>query len=207
MKILIFLLIYSYSLLAQENTEIKKYAIEVAGIKVGQVTATRQQMSGDVVNYLIKSDVKINLLVYIVKINYEVKSQFNKNGLVFSEATANSNKGNFFTSTLLRNGQYKVNSKQEKKEFEKNINSPIAWSSSRMFFEQPDNNQKFYAEYYALFNQAKKNNDGTFTAELENNVDKYIYNNSVLVKVIKKNPIKNIELRLISDKVQIVAGN
>jgi len=168
--------------------------------------ATKHQVSKDVVNYRVKSDVKINLLVFTLKVKYEVKSQFDKNGLVFSEAIVNSNKGDFFTTTTFKNGHYEVKSKQEKKEFEKVLNSDITWTSSRLFFDEPTHNQKFYAEYYALFNNVKKNKDGTFTCQIENNIDKYVYENSKLVKVIKKNPLKNIELRLISEKVQADIG-
>jgi hypothetical protein len=97
-------------------------------------------------------------------------------------------------------------SEDEKKEFEKTINSDINWTSSRLFFDEPTNNQKFYAEFYALFNNVKKNKDGTFTCQIENNIDKYVYENKKLVRVIKKNPIKNIELRFISEKVITDSG-
>ncbi|MCP9764570.1 DUF6134 family protein [Lacihabitans soyangensis] len=199
-------LIISSSVYCQNTTEIKKYAIEVAGIKVGEMHATKQSLGKGLVKYHVKSDVKVNLLVYTLKIKYEVISQFDKNGLVYSEAKVNSNKGDFFTTTLLKNGIYEVKSKQEKKEFEKTISSDITWSSSRLFFDEPTNNQKFYAEYYALFNNVKKNKDGTFTCQIENNIDKYVYENQKLVRVIKKNPIKNIELRFITEKVTTSSG-
>ena len=99
-----------------------------------------------------------------------------------------------------------MKSKQEKKEFEKMLTSYITWTSSRLFFDEPSHNQKFYAEYYALFNNVKKNKDGTFTCQIENNIDKYVYESGKLIKVIKKNPIKNIELRLISEKMQADIG-
>jgi hypothetical protein len=204
--IFILYLFFYLSAFSQETVETKKYAIEVAGIKVGEMHTTKHQISKEVVNYKVKSDVKINLLVFTLKVKYEVKSQFDKNGLVFSEAKVNSNKGDFFTTTTFKNGHYEVKSKQEKKEFEKVLNSDITWTSSRLFFDEPTHNQKFYAEYYALFNNVKKNKDGTFTCQIENNIDKYVYENNKLVKVIKKNPIKNIELRLISEKVQADIG-
>jgi hypothetical protein len=197
--IFIFFLLFRFSALSQESFETKKYAIEVAGIKVGEMQAIKHQLSKDLVNYRITSNVKINLLVFILKIKYDVVSRFDKNGLVFSEATAISNKGNFFTNTYLKNGNYEVKSKQENNEFEKIVSFPINWSSSKLFFEEPTHNQKFYAEYYALFSQVKKNKDGTYTCEIEKNNDRYVYENRTLVKVIKKNPIKNIELRLISE--------
>lgn len=191
---------------SQEKLETKKYAIEVAGIKVGEMHATKRTLCKGVVKYHVKSDVKVNFLVYTLKIKYEVISHFDKNGLVYSEAKVNSNKGDFFTTTALKNGAYEVKSKQEKKEFEKTISSDITWTSSRLFFDEPTNNQKFYAEYYALFNNVKKNKDGTFTCQIENNIDKYVYENQKLVRVIKKNPIKNIELRFISEKVTTNSG-
>jgi hypothetical protein len=204
--IFIIYLFFNLPAFSQETVETKKYAIEVAGIKVGEIHASKHQMSKDVVNYRVKSDVKINLLVFTLKIKYEVNSQFDKDGLVFSEAKVNSNKGDFFTTTTFKNGDYEVKSKQEKKEFEKVLNSDITWTSSRLFFDEPTHNQKFYAEYYALFNNVKKNKDGTFTCQIENNMDKYVYENQKLVRVIKKNPIKNIELRFISEKLTTNSG-
>jgi hypothetical protein len=203
---LFFALIISCSVLGQHTTEIKKYAIKVAGIKVGEMHATKQTLGKDVVKYHVKSDFKVNLLVYTLKVKYEVSSQFDKNGLVYSEAKVNSNRGDYFTTTILKNGIYEVKSKQEKKEFEKTISSDITWTSSRLFFDEPTNNQKFYAEYYALLNNVKKNKDGTFTCQTENHIDKYVYQNQKLVRVIKKNPIKNIELRFISEKVTTDSG-
>jgi hypothetical protein len=199
-------LFYNIPVFSQETVEMKKYAIEMAGLKVGEMYATKHQVSKDVVNYKVKSDVKVNLLVFTLKIKYEVNSQFDKNGLVFSEAKVNSNKGYFYTTTTFKNGHYEVKSKQEKKEFEKMLTSYITWTSSRLFFDEPSHNQKFYAEYYALFNNVKKNKDGTFTCQIENNIDKYVYESGKLIKVIKKNPIKNIELRLISEKMQADIG-
>ncbi|WP_255049579.1 DUF6134 family protein [Lacihabitans sp. CS3-21] len=199
-------LFYNIPVFSQETVEMKKYAIEMAGLKVGEMYATKHQVSKDVVNYKVKSDVKVNLLVFTLKIKYEVNSQFDKNGLVFSEAKVNSNKGYFYTTTTFKNGHYEVKSKQEKKEFEKMLTSYITWTSSRLFFDEPSHNQKFYAEYYALFNNVKKNKDGTFTCQIENNIDKYVYESGKLIKVIKKNPIKNIELRLISAKMQADIG-
>ncbi len=205
---LIFILYLFFNLTAfsQETVETKKYAIEVAGLKVGEMHASKHQMGQNVVNYTVKSYVKINLLVFIVKINYEVKSQFDKNRLIFSEAKVNSNKGDFFTSTVFKNGHYEIKSKQEKKEFENVLNSDISWTSSRLFFDEPTHNQKFFAEYYALFNNIKKNKDGTFTCQIGNNNDMYVYEKNRLLKVIKKNPIKNIELRLISEKMNADIG-
>ena len=138
---LLFALNISFSVYGQNSTEIKKYAIEVAGIKVGEMHATKQTLGKGVVKYHVKSDVKVNLLVYTLQIKYEVSSQFDKNGLVYSEAKVNSNKGDFFTTTSLKNGIYEVKSKQEKKEFEKTISSDITWSSSRLFFDETTNNQ------------------------------------------------------------------
>lgn len=195
-------LLFDIPAFSQETLETKRYAIEVAGIKVGEMHATKRTLGKGVVKYHVKSDVKVNFLVYTLKIKYEVSSQFDKNGLVYSEAKVNSNKGDFFTMTTLKDGIYEVKSKQEKKEFEKTINSNITWTSSRLFFDEPANNQKFYAEYYAFFNNVKKNKDGTFTCQIENNIDKYVYENQKLVRVIKKNPIKNIEMKLISEKIQ-----
>ena len=52
-KLLLFLTsIFSYSLHAQESIETKKYAIEVAGIKVGEMHAIKHQLNKDVVKPL-----------------------------------------------------------------------------------------------------------------------------------------------------------
>lgn len=178
----------------------------MAGMKVGEMHAIKYINGKDVVKYHVKSDIKVNLLVYTLKIKYDVMSQFEKNLLIFSEAKVKSNKGNFLTTTILKNGKYEIKSKQEKKEFEKVITSDITWSSSRLFFDEPGDNQSFYAEYYAIFNKVKKNKDGSFTCQIEKNIDKYVYENQKLVRVIKKNPIKNIELRFISEKVTTDSG-
>jgi hypothetical protein len=99
--IFILFLFLNITAFSQETLETKRYAIEVAGIKVGEMHATKRTLGKGLVKYHVKSDVKVNLLVYTLKIKYEVISQFDKNGLVYSEAKVNSNKGDFFTTTVL----------------------------------------------------------------------------------------------------------
>lgn len=56
--------------------ETHHYAIEIARIRVGTMTAIRQPQAGNRTLYTLISDVKVNLLVYTVKIYYKVINQF-----------------------------------------------------------------------------------------------------------------------------------
>ena len=58
------------------TAEIRRYAIEVAGLCVGTMTATRQPQADADVLYTLVSDVKVNSLLYHLKIYYQVSNRF-----------------------------------------------------------------------------------------------------------------------------------
>ena len=76
----------SLSLLAQpaDSTQTRQYVIDVAGIKVGTMTAVRQLKGNQTIQYTLISDVKVNLLVYTVKVYYKAVSVMQKGKLVRS---------------------------------------------------------------------------------------------------------------------------
>ncbi len=56
--------------------ETHHYAIEIAGIRVGTMTAMREQHPDNRSTYTLISDVKVKLLVYTIRIYYKAVSQF-----------------------------------------------------------------------------------------------------------------------------------
>lgn len=179
---------------AQKSEIKKKFRIEVAGIKVGETNAIKKIDPDGIVHIKSVSTVKINLLVYQLKINYEVISKFDSKGLVYSEANAKTNKGDYQTITRRTGDYYHVFSLKGK--IDKKINNPIFYTSNTLFFEKPAPNSYFFAEYYGIYSPLTSNKDGSYSSKVAKNSDNYIFHNNDLIQIIKQNPIKNAIMRL-----------
>lgn len=179
---------------AQKPEEKKKFVIEVAGIKVGETNAIKKTNKDGIIHIKSISKVKVNFLVYQLKIEYEVISEFDSKGLVYSEANAKTNKGDYQTITKRIGDYYQVFSLKGK--IDKKINNPIFYTSNTLFFEKPEPNSYFFAEYYGIFSPLSTNKDGSYSSRVAKNSDKYIFRNNELIQIIKQNPIKNAIMRL-----------
>lgn len=194
--VLILLLSHNACLVAQP-TETHHYAIEVAGIRVGTMTAVRQSFSDDRTLYTLISDVKVPLLVYTVKIYYKVVNRFEGGKLMLSTVEARTNRGNYASRTEWKGDHYDIVANQYKYSHTavewNNIDFPI----SSLYFYEPIGQTKLFAEYFGDYFKLNATTTGTYRALLDNREDEYLYENGRLVKVIKHNTIKNFIVRLL----------
>lgn len=182
---------------AKAQTEKKVYNIEVAGITVGKMTAVKNRKSEQVVNYTLTSDVKINFLVYLLKIFYQVNEVQSDHQLVSAKVDAHTNKGDFYTRTEKRESGYHVESKQHKSEVDKMIAGPVDLTLINLYFEEPVGHKRVFAEYYGDFFTITKLSEGKYSARLDKHHDTYFYKNGKLMKIIKENPVKDFAIVLV----------
>ncbi len=190
--LLIFLPFSSLLVFSQGSSILRNYRVEVAGIKVGEIIASKTINLVGETQYTVKSNIKVNLLLYHAKLNYDVKSNFTNKGMISSNADVFSKKGHFYTRTTKTDQGFSINSKQEKQHFKKNLNGQILYSFSSLFFNEPIQSNLAYAEYYGDFIQIKKIRNGEYSGILDKNKDRYFYQNGDLIKVIKKNPVLDL---------------
>jgi len=182
----------------EAGVETRKYSIEVAGIRVGTMTATRQPISGDKVRFTLTSDVSINLLVHKVIIYYHVVNQYQGGKLLSSVVNARTNRGNFASQTEWTGDQYRIKARQYKYEHEAVETAPITFSVTDLYFTEPKGQRRVYGEYFGTFFSMSGGAGGRYQARLNGNgqEDEYRYRNGQLVEVIKKNKVKNYVIRL-----------
>ena len=177
--------------------ETRRYAIEVAGLRVGTMTATRQPQVGQEAVYTLTSDVKVNFLFYHLKIYYQVVNRFRNGQLWLSTVAAHTNQGDFASRTEWQGDHYDILAEQYKHHYEAVERRPITYTVTNMFFGEPNGQPKAFAEYFGDYFILSRAASGTYSAHRDGREDEYKYANGQLVTIIKKNPLKNFVIRLL----------
>ena len=198
MKKLLFPLLFCLPILAKaQTTETHHYAIEVAGIRVGTMTAIRQQHADDRSTYTLISDVKVKLLVYTITIYYKAITQFTGKKLMLATVDTQTNRGSYTSRTEWKGDHYAISAIQYKYDRQAIERQTIDFSVSSLYFYEPTGRHNVYAEYFGDYFIVSKTAPGTYRALLDDREDEYIYEKGRLVKVIKHNKLKNFIVRLL----------
>ena len=180
--------------------EMRHYSIEVAGIRVGTMTATRQAAAGPDVTYSLVSDVKVNFLLYHLKIYYQVTNRFHNGQLLLSTVEAHTNQGDFASRTEWKGDHYDIVADQYKHHYKATEMQPIRYAVTNMFFGEPPASQaRAFAEYFGDYFALSRSKVGSWQAVRDGREDEYQYANGQLVRIIKKNPLKNFIIRLLPE--------
>ena len=178
--------------------EVRRYGIEVAGIRVGTMTATRQAPVGADITYSLVSDVKVNFLLYHLKIYYQVTNRFHNGQLLLSTVEAHTNQGDFASKAEWKGDHYDIVADQYKHHYKATETQPIRYAVTNMFFGEPPAGQaRAFAEYFGDYFTLALSKPGTYQAARDGREDEYQYANGQLVTIIKKNPLKNFVIRLL----------
>lgn len=179
-------------LLGQElRAQTRTYAVKVVGIKVGEIEVRKSQKA-DSAFYSLTSKVDVNFLVYHLKVDYRVNSLFIRDTFESSDVRVISNRGNYFTQTQRKGNAYLVKNEQIDKNLSRTIDQKISSSFAQLFFNEPLKTDKVYAEFYADFIGLKSIEPNSYRGELDKNIDEYHFENGLLVKMVKKNPITDM---------------
>jgi hypothetical protein len=180
------------------GAEVRRYGIEVAGIRVGTMTATRQAPVGADVTYSLVSDVKVNFLLYHLKIYYQVTNRFHNGQLLLSIVEAHTNQGDFASRAEWKGDHYDIVADQYKHHYKATETQPIRYAVTNMFFGEPPMGQaRAFAEYFGDYFALTRAKAGSWQALRDGREDEYAYVNGQLVTIIKKNPLKNFIIRFL----------
>ena len=180
---------------APDSTQTHRYSIDIAGIKVGTMTATRQPKSNQTILYTIITDVQVNLLVYKVKVYYKMVSLMQQGKLIRSTADAHTNRGDFSTKTEWKGDHYDIVADQYKYTRKTTESRPITQILSNVYFSEPTGRSRVYSEYFGDYFTFTSPSKGAYNARLNDREDEYEYEGGQLVKIIKKNSLKNFIIR------------
>lgn len=175
------------------QTTTKNYEIKVAGIKVGQFTATEIKEATGQVTYAIDSKVNVNFLVYKMNTTFVSKSKYQHGTFVNARVDMVSNKGDFYTETKKTKTGYHIKGEHQNGLFENVINESVSMSIAKLYFVEPTKETKVYAEYYGGFMKIKKLENGVYHGRIDENEDTFYYKDGNLIKTEKKNGYKNLE--------------
>jgi len=174
----------------------RRYAIEVAGLRVGTMTATRaRSAAGSDVVCTLTSDVRVNFLFYRLKIYYRVVNRVRGGQLLLSTVEAHTNQGDFASRAEWRGDHYDIVAEQYKHSYRATERRPITYAVTNLFFAEPTGQPQAYAEYFGDYFALRRAPDGTTRATRAGREDEYRYANGQLVTIIKKNPLKNFVIR------------
>jgi hypothetical protein len=180
--------------------DVRHYGIEVAGLRVGTMTATRQAPVGADVTYSLVSDVKVNFLLYHLKIYYQVTNRFHNGQLLLSTVEAHTNQGDFASRAEWKGDHYDIVADQYKHHYKATEPTPIRYAVTNMFFGEPPAGQtRAFAEYFGDYFALSRGKAGSWQAVRDGREDEYQYANGQLVTIIKKNPLKNFVIRLLPE--------
>jgi hypothetical protein len=183
---------------AKPAIETRRYAIEVAGLQVGTMVATRQPQAGTAeAVYTLTSDVKVDFLFYHLKIYYQVVNHVRNGQLLLSTVTAHTNQGDFASRAEWKGDHYDIVADQYKHHYRATEIQPITYTVTDMFFGEPAGQRKAFAEYFGDYFTVARATTGRYRAQRDGREDEYQYTNGQLTTLIKKNPLKNFIIRLL----------
>ncbi|MBD2717309.1 hypothetical protein KBK19_19875 [Microvirga sp. STR05] len=175
--------------------EVRRYVIEVAGLRVGTMTATRQPLSAAEVRYTLVSDVQVSFLVYHLKVYYKVINLVGSDQLLLSTVEAHTNQGNFASRTEWKGDHYDIVADQYKHHYRGTLRQPIRYTVTDMFFRAPTGQAQAYGEYFGDYFMLSPAPGSTYRARRDGREDEYRYADGQLTTIIKKNPLKNFVIR------------
>lgn len=178
------------------QTITQKYTIEIAGFSIGDMTVA-QITSPNAVVYDQISDVEFWFFGKI-RISYKTNSRFDPatRHLIRSDIDATTNRGNYQSDVVWQKDHYDINVKQYKYERKAIETQPIDFTAMRLYFEEPVGRTRVFAEYFGNYATIEKTKKGSYRVRIDDREDEYFYDKGKLVKIVKKNPIKNFVIRL-----------
>ncbi|MCB2411006.1 DUF6134 family protein [Hymenobacter lucidus] len=175
--------------------EVRRYAIEVAGLRVGTMTATRHPLSATEVRYTLVSDVQVNFLLYHLNVYYKVVNLVRSGQLLLSTVEAHTNQGDFASRTEWKGDHYDIVANQYKHFYRGTLPEPIRYTVTDMFFGAPSGQAQAYGEYFGDYFMLSPTSSSIYQARRAGREDEYRYANGQLATIIKKNPLKNFIIR------------
>lgn len=172
---------------------VQLYDITIAGINIGELKATRIT-DGEKETYEIHSLVSFWFFGEL-KIEFLLNSLYQNGELISSNTTSSTNRGDFLSLISRDGNQYIVDANSYKFTNQEPVSGPINFTSALLFFEEPEEGKRLLSENYGLTCEVKKVKDGSYQVDINENQNKYYYEDGELEKVLMEFPIKNYVIK------------
>jgi hypothetical protein len=174
--------------------EKREYDITAAGIRIGEMTATRESIENQTW-YTLHSEVSFWFFVR-VKVVYSVKSLYRNNQLIRSTVNTRSSRGDFTSTVVWNNDHYDVRVEGYKYKNEVSIKEPIKYNSARIYFEYPQSISSLLADNYGLMVPAENVEKDVYTVTVQGNKNRFYFKSGAIIRAVMHHPIKNFEVKL-----------
>lgn len=178
------------------QTITQKYDIDIAGITIGSMTVAQVTSPAAVVY-----DQNCNVEFWFfgkIRIAYKTVSRFDPTGrqLLRSDIDATTNRGNYLSDIVWQKDHYDINVRQYKYNRKAVETQPIDFTAMQLYYEEPVGRTRVFAEYFGDYATIEATKRGSYRIRIDDREDEYFYEKGKLVKIVKKNPIKNFVIRL-----------
>lgn len=177
-----------------QSAEIAEFEVVVLGIKIGDLEAKKVKEAEGTLLYEAKSQVKF-WFFGSVNLSFLTRAHFEKNYIVNTKSSSKTNRGDFLSEVGWRGEEYQVNAQTYEFENQTPLSGPIAWCSTKLFFEEPQEGDIFLSEVYGLSQKIKEIEPGVYEIAINGNTNRYYYQSGKLEKIVLENSIKNYQIR------------
>ncbi|MFZ1806749.1 MAG: DUF6134 family protein [Cyclobacteriaceae bacterium] len=178
------------------DTLTRNFDIRLAGFKIGELTAHQTKVNDSTINYSLTSNVSF-WIFFKVNVDYSYNSTFLNGQLIQSEVKTFTNKGNYTSTSKWEKDHYKI--KVDAYDYKKDttFSTPITFNIAKLYFEQPTQGTKVYADGYGILSLAELEAEKSYLVEVLGNKNRYYFKDGLLVRASMDSPIKNYEVLLI----------
>lgn len=193
-KIFICLIFTALSIAGYGEIEKRTYDITAAGIRIGEMVATRETKD-NYIYYTLHS--KVSFWFFIrVQVDYSVTSKYKNNHLLTSMVITNSNKGNFKSTVQWSGDHYNVKVDGYKYKNDTSIKDSIEYNSARFYFEYPKGISTILADNYGIMVPADNIEENVYSVNVQGDKNRFFFKGGKIIRAIMHHPIKNFEVKL-----------
>jgi hypothetical protein len=191
--VMFLVLAQSNSFGSASDSLIRNFVIRVAGIKIGELRATKISMSDSSVRYQLNSRIQF-WFFQKVEVTYFNDSLYERDTLTYSKVITTSNRGNFHAITQRTKQGYKITVRAYEYEKDTTLTEPIRFNVARLYFEKPVTN-KIYADGYGLLLPPREVKPNELSIWVQGNRQRFLYHDQKVHTVYMSNKIKDYEIK------------
>lgn len=161
-------------------TNVKHFDIKVAGVKIGDMKATRT-VNDTITTYRLESKVKVWLVVSI-EMEHLTETVYHGKYLYSSVSVSRTNNETYTSSVTWKDGHYQTQVDSYKYKNSTPITELVQCSIARFYFDEPVNIRKTLADAHGILANIKKVDPGYYEVDSQGNINQYLYKNGSFVK-------------------------
>jgi hypothetical protein len=190
-----FLMVLGYATpsFSQDQSEKLRFETQVLGLKIGDLNAEKYK-TGDTTHYKATSKVKFWFFGN-VDVEVTTHSKYVDGYFVKSYSSSRTNRGDFETFIHWDGKKYVVDAKSYKFENNKPVEGLVKWCSTRSFFDELQDGEKFISEVFGLTTTIENRGQHVHGTTINENENQYFYEMGKLQKVMLEHSVKNFQYK------------